>query len=362
MSKKINLNLSHTEHLPTPHDILHELPISLYQQSFVEASRRKITETLLPHHPRLLLIVGPCSIHDPHAAIEYALKLRGLAQQVSDMFLVVMRVYFEKPRTTVGWKGLLYDPHLDDSNDLPAGIRLTRKLLLDLADLEIPTAAEFLDPFSCYYFSDLISWACIGARTSESQTHRQMASALPMPVAFKNNTNGCIDVAVNGILSASTPHAFMGVNDHGQMALMRSKGNTHCHIALRGGDNKPNYDPQSIAKALYFLQKHGLPKRVLIDCSHDNSNRQHEQQVRVFESIIHQILEGECCIRGMILESNLQAGNQALTSDRSKLRYAVSLTDPCLDWSTTERLILWGHEMLSKENIYLQKLALTTST
>ena len=362
MSKKINLNLNSVEHLPTPHDILHELPISLHQQAFIQDTRGKINDILSSDNSRLLLIVGPCSIHDPKAALEYAKKLRELAPQVSDTFLVVMRVYFEKPRTTVGWKGLLYDPHLNGSHDLVTGIRMTRKLLLDLADLEVACAAEFLDPFSCYYFSDLISWACIGARTSESQTHRQMASALPMPVAFKNNTNGSIDVAVNGIVSASTPHVFMGVNEHGQMSLMHSSGNPHCHVALRGGENKPNYDPQSIAKALTYLQKQGLPKRVVIDCSHDNSNRKHEQQPLVFQSIINQIIEGEQYIRGMILESNLEAGNQALLADRSKLRYAVSLTDPCMDWTTTEHLIRWGHAMLSKENMCQNKLAMTIST
>lgn len=282
-------------------------------------------------------------------AKEYAAKLRELAPRVSDSFLILMRVYFEKPRTTTGWKGLLYDPHLDGSHAINEGLHLTRKLLLDIAKLGIPTAAELLDPISCYYFSDLISWACIGARTSESQIHRQMASALPMPVAFKNSTTGNIEVAVNGVLTAGVPHAFFGINELGQTAWVSSEGNPHCHIVLRGGENKPNYDPESIAKALSFLEQHHLPSRIIVDCSHDNSNHKHEEQPAVFKSIMHQILEGERSIRGLILESHLVAGNQPLPKDLNHMKYAVSLTDPCLDWKTTESLILWAHDKIAKE-------------
>lgn len=351
MSNKINLNLTHTEKLPTPVELLQELPVNLQQRMFIEKSRQQIIQVLDSRDPRLLLIVGPCSIHDVHAAKEYAIKLRTLASQVSETFLILMRVYFEKPRTTVGWKGLLYDPHLDGSNAISTGLRVTRKLLLDIAELEIPAAAEFLDPISCYYFSDLISWACVGARTSESQTHRQIASALPMPTAFKNSTTGNIEVAVNGVLTAAAPHTFLGMNEQGQTALVSTKGNPHCHIVLRGGENKPNYDPESIMRALQILEQQQLPLRLIIDCSHDNAFRKHEQQPHVFQSVMHQILEGEKGLRGMILESNLNAGNQPIPKDLSHLQYAVSLTDPCVGWEMTERLLLWGHELLSKEKM-----------
>lgn len=346
MANKINLNVTCAEQLPSPYELKIEQPITLQQRTFVEKSRMQITKVLDKADPRILMIVGPCSIHDIQAAKEYASKLKILANMVSDTFFVVMRVYFEKPRTTFGWKGLLYDPHLDGTQSIHEGLKLTRQLLLDLADLEIPTAAEFLDPASIYYFGDLISWGCIGARTSESQTHRQMASGLPMPVAFKNSTAGNIDVAVNGVISASMPHTFIGMNEMGKISMVHTLGNPHCHIALRGGENKPNYDSASIKQVLKILQQARLPLQIIVDCSHDNSNRKHEQQSVVFRSIVHQIMEGEKNIRGIILESNLFAGNQPMSKEPSKLRYAVSLTDPCMDWAATEHLVLWGHDNL----------------
>jgi 3-deoxy-7-phosphoheptulonate synthase len=354
MAKKINCNLEEIP-LPTPEELRCRHPLLSPQREFIEEARTQISHILNDEDSRLLLIVGPCSIHDLEAAKEYALKLRALASEISDFFYVVMRVYYEKPRTTTGWKGLLYDPHLDGSHDICEGLNLTRTLLLDLASLEIPVAAEFLDPFSAHYFADLISWGCIGARTSESQIHRQMASGLSMPIAFKNSTSGNIEVAINGVLSASLPQTFIGINDQGYVARQQTTGNPYGHIVLRGGEHKPNYDPESIFLALQRLRQEGLPERVIIDCSHDNSRRQHEQQIAVFESVIHQSLEGELGIRGLILESHLHAGNQPLTQDLNQLHYAVSLTDACIDWETTERLIRWGYRLLSKEKIDSQK-------
>jgi 3-deoxy-7-phosphoheptulonate synthase len=331
-----------------------ELPISTAQQQFIEKTRHEIKQIIEGKDPRLLLIVGPCSIHDTIAAKEYARKLHALAQSVSDTFLIVMRVYFEKPRTTLGWKGFLYDPWLDGSHDIPSGIRMTRRLLLDLAELEIPTAAEFLDISSAYYFGDLLSWGCIGARTAASQTHRQVASGLSMPVAFKNSTDGNVDIAINGVINASSPHTFIGMNAHGRLSTVHTSGNTHGHIVLRGGESKPNYDPESISYTLERLQKANLPACLLIDCAHDNSSRKHEQQALVFQSIINQIVEGNREIRGALLESHLFSGNQPMTN-ASQLKYAVSLTDPCLNWETTEHLIRWGGSMLKKERCHEKK-------
>jgi len=347
MPKKINLNLLDSQVIPSPAELLAEFPLTEKQNQFIHRARQEVQDALFHHRSRLLMIVGPCSIHDISSAQEYASRLADLTKEVSDTFVVVMRVYFEKPRTSLGWKGMIYDPFLDGTNAMANGLRLTRQLLLELADMGVPAAAEFLDPLSAHYFSDLITWGCIGARTSESQTHRQMASSLPMPVAFKNNTMGNIEVAVHGVLSAAIPHTFLGIDSQGKVCQQTSGGNPHCHIVLRGGENSPNYDPDSISEALDLLHKNSLPPKVLIDCSHDNSRRKHEQQVSVFQSIIHQIKEGEKGIRGLILESHLQGGQQPLESD--ELRFGVSITDACLDWETTAKLIHWGRAALLKE-------------
>lgn len=343
--------MMHAQPLPTPHELLQELPASPSQLNFVAETRRDIQQILDGQDNRLLLIVGPCSIHDTTAAKEYATKLRQLTLSVSDTFRIVMRVYFEKPRTTLGWKGVLYDPWLDGSHDIATGMRWTRQLLLDLAEMEVAAATEFLDPTSVNYFGDLVSWGCIGARTTSSQTHRQMASGLPMPVAFKNSIDGNIDTAIHGILNASSPHSLIGMNVHGRISSMRTAGNPYAHIVLRGAKGKPNYDPQSILHALDRLRQSRIPERLLIDCSHDNSYRTAENQVAVFQSVLHQIVEGNNNIRGLLLESHLFAGNQPFTADLTKLQYGVSLTDPCLNWQTTERLILWGHQFLKREHI-----------
>lgn len=343
------INLVAIDPLPSPSTLREQYALGIKEAAFIEKTRHEIVQILDRNDPRLLLIVGPCSIHDVKAAEQYALKLRQVARDLSDTFLIVMRVYFDKPRTTVGWKGLLGDPHLNGSHDIEEGLRLTRQLLLRMAELEMPTAAEFLDPTSGHYFGDLVSWGCIGARTSESQTHRQLASSLPMPIAFKNSTSGNIEIAINGILAASLPQTYIGMNDEGQIARVRSAGNPCSHLALRGGELKPNFDSVSIAYCMERLEKANLPARVIVDCSHDNSRRKHQQQIDVFQAVVQRIAEGEEGIRGLILESHLFAGHQPLLADTSKMKYAVSLTDPCLDWETTLRLIEWGYETLQKK-------------
>jgi 3-deoxy-7-phosphoheptulonate synthase len=263
-----------------------------------------------------------------------------------------MRVYLEKPRTALGWKGFLYDPYLDNSNNVLDGLHLSRKLLLDIAALEIPAATEFLDPLTAPYLSDLISWGCIGARTVTSQPHRQLASSLAMPIAFKNSVDGNIDSAINGILSASIPHTYIGSQSNGTLGIVNTLGNPYGHVVLRGGKEGPNYDPQAISYTLERLHNANLPLRLLVDCSHDNSFRRHEEQPAVFQSILHQIVEGNNYIKGLLLESHLYQGNQPLNI--SSLKYGVSLTDPCLDWQTTERLIKWGYHYLEKEREPIQ--------
>ncbi len=345
-----HLNVSRTDLLPSPHELLQELPASIAQKQRIQAKRQEVCRILDGADPRLLLIVGPCSIHDITAAKEYATKLHQLAQSLNNVFCILMRVYFEKPRTALGWKGFLYDPWLNGSHDVATGLRWTRRLLLDLTDIGVAAAAEFLDPASAYYFGDLITWGCIGARTAASQTHRQMASGLSMPIAFKNSTDGNVDVAINGILNAAAEHSFIGVNAMGCLSTVHTRGNAYGHVVLRGGENKPNYDPQSISRTLKRLHKANLPQRLLIDCSHDNSLRQHQRQTVVFQSVINQIVEGNRNIRGALIESHLEAGNQPFTASPSELKYAVSLTDACLDWATTERLIRWGDAALNREH------------
>lgn len=349
MSKIFNIHALDTEPLISPHTLKQELPLTAKHLEFVQQSRQQIRRILDGEDSRLLLVVGPCSIHDITAAKEYAIKLHRLSSNISKYFFVIMRTHFEKPRTALGWKGLLHDPHLNGSDDFTAGLKLSRELLLFLATLGIPAATEFLDPITSLYLGDLISWACIGARTSESQIHRQCASGLPMPVAFKNSTSGNIDVAINGILAASCAHSSFGINEQGGISVVQTKGNRHCHIVLRGGESKPNYDADSIAYAVERLKKNHLPQHVVVDCSHDNSSRNYHQQISVFQSVIHQYVQGNSAIKGLSLESNLQAGRQSLLLDKSPLLYGVSITDPCMDWPMTEELLYWGKSMLEQQ-------------
>ncbi len=334
------------QHLPSPGDLHKELPLTPPQAQFIKRTREKIISILSGSDMRQLLVVGPCSIHDITAAKEYANKLKKLADEVQDSFLIVMRNYFEKPRTRLGWKGLLHDPHLNGGNDIAAGLRAARQLLLDLTDLGVPAATEFLDPASPDYYGDLICWGCIGARTSSSQIHRQIASGLQIPIAFKNSTDGNVDSAIHGVQAASVPHTYIGMDSTGKVSMVHSRGNPHTHVMLRGGEKKANYDSDSIRGTLSQLEKNGCSRRVLIDCAHDNCQKQAEKQVEVFRNVIRQVFEGNDEIRGLMLESHLYGGNQGMNHGTS-LKYGVSLTDPCLDWATTERIILEAHEMLS---------------
>lgn len=331
--------------IPTPEELKEEFPLDDLSLDFISSSRQTINNILNRTDPRLLIVVGPCSLHDTASILEYAEKFVELAEEVSDQFFLVMRAYYEKPRTIRGWKGLLYDPHLDGSHDMSFGLRLTRELLLALTKKNIPLGSELLEPYVTHYFSEFLSWGCIGARTSTSQPHRQMASGLPFPVGFKNTPDGNIDNAIHGILAASSPHTFLGMQSNGLPARVKTRGNEECHIVLRGGDKKPNYDSLSIAQAFEKSEYFGIPQRVLIDCSHDNCKKQHEQQIIVFDAVIEQILHGNHSIVGLMLESHLNAGCQPITPS---LRYGVSITDPCLDWKTTEILILKAHQKLQE--------------
>jgi len=317
------------------------LPLSEQGALFVQQSRQDIADIIHGRDPRLLVVIGPCSIHDPIAAIEYAERLKALQLQYSDSLYIVMRVYFEKPRTTVGWKGYINDPHLDDSFDLETGLTRGRELLLKLIEMELPTATEALDPISPQYLSDLICWAAIGARTVESQTHREMASGLSMPVGFKNGTDGNLSIALNALQSAASPHTFIGINQRGEVALVQTAGNPDGHIILRGGQ-QPNYDSSSINAAVAQLQQLQLPQAIVVDCSHGNSNKDHNRQGLVAEAVVAQRLLGNKAIIGLMLESHLNGGRQNIINGKAEL-YGVSVTDACIDWQTTAQLLAGLH-------------------
>ncbi len=333
-----NTNLVSEKVLVTPDEFKAQLPISALAAAHVRSSRETISNILNRKDHRLLVVTGPCSIHDIEAAKEYALRLKALSGQVSDSLYLVMRIYFEKPRTTVGWKGLINDPDMDDSFHIEKGLGMARELLLWLAEQGIPAATEALDPITPQYLSDLFAWAAIGARTTESQTHREMASGLSMPVGFKNGTDGNLDVAINALLSVSSPHSFLGINQSGQVTVIQTRGNRDGHIILRGG-KRPNYDSVNIALCEAALEKAGLPKNIIVDCSHGNSSKQHALQALVAENVASQILEGNRSIVGIMLESHLFPGNQSIPADLSQLKYGVSVTDACIDWDTTSQLL-----------------------
>ena len=313
-------------------------------RTVVEA-RDTIGAILSGRDRRMLCIVGPCSIHDPEAALEYARRLLNLKAAVADRLFIVMRVYFEKPRTTVGWKGLINDPHMDDSCDMREGLRIARRLLIDINRMGLAAGTEMLDPITPQYIADLVAWTAIGARTSESQTHREMASGLSMPVGFKNTTEGNLQIAINAIQSSRQPHSFLGITQDGFAAVIRTRGNPDTHVVLRGG-RKPNFDAGSIEECTRLLADASLEPRVMVDCSHAQTSKDYTKQPAVFAALVEQICQGSRSIMGAMLESNLEAGNQPLNSDRSKLKYGVSVTDPCIDWPTTERCILEGTRML----------------
>ncbi|HEY9033409.1 MAG TPA: 3-deoxy-7-phosphoheptulonate synthase [Pseudomonadales bacterium] len=335
-----NLNVASQEVLITPKALKAALPLSDALRQQVSDSRQVIRNILDGKDHRLFVVVGPCSIHDTDAAMEYARRLKTLADRISDTIYVVMRVYFEKPRTTVGWKGLINDPHLNNSFDIEEGLHIGRKLLIDITSLGLPTSTEALDPISPQYLQDIICWSAIGARTTESQTHREMASGLSSPVGFKNGTDGNLTVAINALQSVSNPHSFLGINKQGQVAIIRTKGNQYGHIVLRGGSNGPNYDSVHVKLCEQALDKAGLKPNIMIDCSHANSEKDPARQPLVVEDVISQIHEGNRSIIGLMIESNIGWGNQSIPDDRSQLAYGVSITDPCIDWDTTEKCLL----------------------
>ena len=335
-----NINVLSSEILPTPEEVKRLLPLPPESEEFVYRSRGAVRRILDREDPRLFVVVGPCSIHDPVAAREYAERLKALSARVEGTMLLLMRVYFEKPRTTVGWKGLINDPDMDDSFHIEKGICLARELLLHLALQGVPAATEALDPIMPQYLSELVTWTAIGARTTESQTHREMASGLSTPVGFKNGTDGSLTVAINALQSARHPHHFLGITQQGQSAVFRTRGNRYGHIVLRGGGGRTNYDSVSIALCERELEKAGLPASIVVDCSHGNSAKDPSLQPLVAENLGNQILEGNRSIVGLMLESHLNWGSQPIPAERSQLRYGVSVTDACIDWETTERLLV----------------------
>jgi 3-deoxy-7-phosphoheptulonate synthase len=345
--KTSDINVVETRALPSPAALLAELPKTEAQGEFVARAREDIHRIIFTDDRRFLLIVGPCSIHDVVAGRDYARRLAALAQKVSDRVMIVMRVYFEKPRTTVGWKGLVMDPHLDGSHDIAAGLRLARTFLRDVLELGLPTATELLDPITPQYIADLICWSAIGARTAESQTHRQMASGLSMPLGFKNGTDGSITTAINAIKAAAQPQTFLGINLDGSASAIVTRGNPNCHVVLRGGGGGPNYSPDHIAQTEQLLAKAGLIKAILVDCSHDNSAKQPERQPEVMHDLLGQITAGNTSIIGAMIEGNIEGGSQPFPQPREKLRYGVSITDACIDWPTTEKLVHEIHAALA---------------
>ena len=341
-----NVNVTDFDPMPSPEEIHLRVPLSGNATQTVMQSREALRNILDRKDRRLFAVVGPCSIHDPVAGLDYARRLKALADEIGDTLLLVMRVYFEKPRTTTGWKGYINDPDMDDSFQVNKGMEKARAFLRDVAELGLPAATEALDPISPQYLGDLIAWTAIGARTAESQTHREMSSGLSTPVGFKNGTNGDVGIAVNAILSASRPHSFLGISGEGRTAIVRTRGNRHGHIVLRGGDGRPNYDTVSVRIAEQALTKAGLPANIVVDCSHANSWKKPEYQPLVMKDVMHQIREGNRSIVGLMIESNLGWGSQSIPADRSQLKYGVSVTDACADWPTTETMLREAHATL----------------
>jgi 3-deoxy-7-phosphoheptulonate synthase len=341
-----DLNIVSCSRLITPEEFKRALPVSEPAADSVIRGRETIKNILDRKDKRLFVVTGPCSIHDPGAAIEYGNRLKQLADRVKDTLYLVMRVYFEKPRSTVGWKGLINDPHMNGSFEIEEGLHIGRRLLLDLAELGLPLATEALDPISPQYMQDLISWSAIGARTTESQTHREMSSGLSCAVGFKNGTDGGLAVAVNALKSVSYPHNFLGIDSKGQVSTVSTAGNKYGHIVLRGGNGKPNYDSVNITRCEQELKKAGVCPYIMVDCSHENSQKDPALQPLVAENIVNQILEGNQSIIGLMIESNINFGNQPIPDDPADLKYGVSVTDGCIDWATTESCIMGMHEKL----------------
>ena len=341
-----NINIAAEQVLITPDELKAKFPLNARDERAIMSSRRAIADIIHGRDSRLLVVCGPCSIHDTDAALEYARRLQTLSAELSDRLYIVMRVYFEKPRTTVGWKGLINDPYMDGSFDVEAGLHIARGLLLSLVNMGLPLATEALDPNSPQYLGDLFSWSAIGARTTESQTHREMASGLSMPVGFKNGTDGSLGTAINAMKAAAMPHRFVGINQTGQVCLLQTQGNTDGHVILRGG-KKPNYSAQDVAECEKQMLAAGLSPSLMIDCSHGNSNKDYRRQPLVVESVIEQIQAGNRSIIGIMLESHINEGNQSSEQPRSAMNYGVSVTDACISWQSTQALLRSLHQALA---------------
>jgi 3-deoxy-7-phosphoheptulonate synthase len=346
MIKTNNLNVKSITPVIAPADLRLVYPLSEEAGEFVSISRTHIKNILKGRDPRLMVVVGPCSIHDPKAAIEYALRLSALSEELSDQLFLVMRVYFEKPRTTIGWKGLINDPEMNGTHLISKGLGIARGLLCKVTELKLPIATETLDPITPEYMADLISWGAIGARTTESQTHREIASGLSFPVGFKNGTDGNLQIAMDAMKSALHSHSFLGINREGKTAIIQTAGNPDVHIVLRGGNKKPNYTPEDIQKTEEMLKKADLFPTIMVDCSHGNSNKDHERQPLVLQEIMNHITAGNRSISGVMIESNLESGSQSIPGDLSQLKYGVSITDKCIDWKTTEQMLRNTHKQM----------------
>ncbi|VGO23117.1 Phospho-2-dehydro-3-deoxyheptonate aldolase, Tyr-sensitive [Pontiella sulfatireligans] len=331
-----DLRVKELKKLVSPTNLKEELPLGIELTNKVLADRETVRDIIHLRDDRMLIVIGPCSIHDPVAAIDYAKRLAKLADAVKERYFIVMRVYFEKPRTTIGWKGFINDPHLDNSCDMKFGLHSARKLLLDIAKLGLPIATEFLDPIVPQYTADLVSWSAIGARTTESQTHREMSSGLSMPVGFKNATDGNIEIAINAIESASNPHSFLGIDQNGHTAVVKTTGNPNTHLVLRGG-KQPNFKYPEVTYAACKLEAAGLEKSLMVDCSHANASKVARNQVKVWKDILKQRKKGGCPITGAMIESFIEEGSQKISGE---LKYGLSITDACVDWETTERMLL----------------------
>lgn len=351
MVQNNNVNVLGFTTIITPDALKQVFPETEEGALFVSNARRTIREILTGEDKRLLAVVGPCSIHDTKAALEYAARLKELADEVSDKIFVVMRVYFEKPRTTVGWKGLINDPDLNGSHQISKGLGIARNLFCSITDLKLPIACEMLDPITPQYLADMISWGAIGARTTESQTHRELASGLSFPMGFKNGTDGGLKIASDAMAAAMHPHSFLGIDSDGRTAIVQTNGNKSVHIVLRGGNDAPNYFPEDIEKTTALLKKNKLPDAVMVDCSHANSYKDHTRQAEVLDNVIDQILAGRENLVGVMIESNLFAGNQNFPetlADLKSLKYGVSITDKCVDWDTTAEMLRKAHKRLSE--------------
>jgi len=346
MVRTNNLRINSVSPIIAPIELKQVFPQSEADAAFVARSRTQIQDILFNRDRRLLAVVGPCSIHDPNAALDYAKRLARLSKEIEDQILIVMRVYFEKPRTTVGWKGLINDPDLNGTHQISKGLGVARRLLCLINELGLPVATEMLDPITPQYMSDLLSWGAIGARTTESQVHREMASGLSFPVGFKNGTDGSLQIALDAMQAALHSHSFLGISREGKAAIVQTAGNNDVHIVLRGGNSGPNYSPEDIARITTQLEKAGLDSGIMVDCSHANSNKDHTRQGLVLQSVLEQIEAGNTKVMSVMIESNLEAGNQPMADSLDQLKYGVSITDKCIDWATTETLLRDAHARL----------------